>query len=127
MFSRVKKPEVKKEIVYRVIEVPQLRTPLQGGKEAAESVQALAGMPGFQYLLHKLSRCTDALQARYNQERHTTLESVYFLQAGIFWSKWLATELDRSSVKATPAPSDAMIEEAEAFRLIDEQLERVGM
>jgi hypothetical protein len=118
--------EIKEVVKYRIVEVPKERTTLQGGKEIAEQIQTLASHPGFLALLNKLEYANYSLSTKLKHERLETIEQYYFLQAGIYWSNWLKTEMQRATVKLAPAVSDAMQEEMAAFREIDATIERVG-
>lgn len=128
-FQRLFKPEVvvKEVNKYQVVELDMPRSLSQGNAEMAQSVQTLAGHPGFNHLINKLSYQRAALKTRLEQSRHTSLEEVYFLQAGVYWSNWLKTEINRATVKTGGVPQDAFEEEMAAFKEIDAALERVGM
>ncbi len=118
---------IKEVTKYKVVELDAPRSLSEGNAEIAQSVQTLAGHPGFNHLINKLSYQRAALKTRLEQSRHESLEQVYFLQAGVYWSNWLMTELQRATVKTGGIPKDAFEEELAAFKEIDATLERVGM
>jgi hypothetical protein len=68
-----------------------------------------------------------ALKGRLDHSFHKDLREVDILQAGVFWSNWLRSELERATVGAPQGRQvDPMEEELAAFRAIDAQIERVG-
>jgi hypothetical protein len=124
-------PPYPKEVpieVYKIVEVDSPRTPLQvEDEELRASIATLSGHPGFAHLLKKLALQNAALGSKLKYERHTTLDEVNFLQAGVYWSNWLQAELKRATTKMTQRRVDPMQEELDAFKQLDAQIERVGM
>ena len=114
---------------YKIVEVELPRSPLQGGdsEEMRASIATLPSHPGFQHLLKKLALQNAALKSKLTFERHSTIDEVNFLQAGVYWSNWLLTELKRTTVKVVAQRLDPEEEELRAFQELDRQLERVGM
>lgn len=117
----------KQRVVYRIVELPALRTPLEEGPEILASVATLSAHPGFIHLLQRLALQNAALKTQLNYVQQRDLRQVDFLQAGIFWSNWLQMEVDRATKRPTRIPKDVMDEEMAAFQELDRNIERVGM
>lgn len=117
----------KPTVVYKLVEVPSLRTPLQEGPEILESVTTLNAHPGFLYLMQRLSLQNAAIKTQLSFVQPKDMRQVDFLQAGIYWSNWLQMEMDRATKRPSRNVKDVMQEELDAFREIDSQIERVGM
>lgn len=111
---------------YKIVELSEPRLSSQRDKELQESIATLAAHPGFQAVLNRLSLQTAQLKAKLAYERHTDMRAIDFLQAGIYWSNWLAQELKRATTKLPERRLDPMTEELDAFREIDRLIERVG-
>lgn len=97
-------------------ELPELRDGLRG----------LANNPYFGYLLGRLRAQKNVLETRLKESRFERIEDVSFVQSGVFWTGWLHRELERLT-EAPPKPQlDPIEQEIEAFRQIDDLIERVG-
>lgn len=107
-----------------VIEVPKPE-PLEESPESVASVASLEGHPGFRWLLRKLSLQQARLRAELENSRHAKLEDVQFLQSGIQWTGWLASQLDFAKARylATRAASPS---EAKFFEEISSYITLVG-
>jgi hypothetical protein len=111
---------------YKVVELPS-RFTVKGDDEMKESVATLSSHPGFIFLTQKLAAQGAALKSKLSFEKHENMEAVTFLQAGIYWSNWLAQEVSRSTTKTTATKLlDPFDEELAAFKEIDAQIERIG-
>src|ERR1700678_3720627 len=110
---------IKEVTKYKVVELEAPRSLTEGNAEIAQSIQTLAGHPGFNHLTNKLSYQSAALKSQLCGSRHQDLREVYFLQAGIYWSNWLKMELQRATVKVVGSPKDAFEEEMAAFKELD--------
>lgn len=116
----------KEEPRYKIVEVPEVRPSLKRDTELQESIATLASHPGFQAILNRLALQSAQLKTKLNFERHADMRAIDFLQAGIYWSNWLAQELRRATTKVPERRVDPFQEELNAFREIDAQIERVG-
>jgi hypothetical protein len=121
-----KKEVVKEVIQYKVIEVPPRTVSPAEDKEMRESVATLSSHPGWVHQMKKLDYLQSALKHKLNHEKQSTLEEVQFLQAGIYWAGWLRQEQTRATTKLMPQQQDPMQDELEAFKLLDNMIERVG-
>jgi hypothetical protein len=112
----------------RILEVP-VETRLKGGADQDErmAIMTLATNPGFLALVRRFRFAGEALKNKLNFERQASMDDVAFLQAGIYWCRWLDNEINREVLKTKRVVVDAEAEEVEAFRKIDAQLERIGM
>jgi len=115
----------KPKTTYKVVELDK-RLSVKADKEVAESVATLSAHPGFVYLTQRLDTQNAALKAKLVFEKHTNMDAVTFLQAGIYWSNWLKLEIQRATTKAPERAVDPFDEELAAFKEIDAQIERVG-
>lgn len=122
-----KKPEVVVKEVYKIVELAIPRSLQSVDSNLRESILTLQAHPGFVYLLNKLAYQNAALRTKLCGERHSSIDDVAFLQAGVYWSNWLANELKMATAKVAERQLDPMAEELKAFQALDSQLERVGM
>lgn len=120
-------PKVVEKIVYKVIEVRAPRSATKWSKELKDSVATLASDPRFIALAERIALHKQMLENKCSHEFHKDLRETAYLQAGVFWLGYL----DRLVAESTKAPraiqSDAYDEELEAFKLLDANIERIGM
>ncbi len=104
MFSRLvnyfklKENEVKRDVKYVVVEVEkpfQKIPPLT--QDLKDSIHALSLTPAFQYILAKARLEKAFLQRQLQEIRHDEVNSVNFLQNGIYWAGWLERQLKLSA------------------------------
>jgi hypothetical protein len=110
--------------MHTIVEVEK-SVPLVEDKETLNSVASLAGHPGFQFLVRKLALQASKLNSELISTKHTSLESVYFLQSGIHWCHWLQSQLNfaKNRIESSrPATSD----EERFFQQIRATIDLVG-
>lgn len=95
----------------KVIEVEVPRKAPLFSKEIKESLAALPGHPGFEYLLNRLKFEQAVLATKLKNERHESMRDVEFLQSGIFWTNWLRGQLDKVVFRPEPRAFDALPDE----------------
>jgi len=96
-YFKVKENEVKRDVKYVVVEVEkpfQKIPPLT--QELKDSIHALALTPAFQYILAKARLEKAFLERQLREIRHDEVNSVNFLQNGIYWAGWLERQLKLS-------------------------------
>lgn len=118
-------PQEGPQIKYQIVETSAPRITMSE-KDARDAISTLSSHPGFVVLTQRLAAQNALLRSKLSADHHTTMREVDFLQAGIYWSNWLAQECQRSSTKMPERRTDAMEEELDAFRAIDAAIERVG-
>lgn len=119
------KPRI--EVRPLIVEVEKPRDVGALDAESAQSVAALAGHPGFQYLLTRLRFQKHLLQAALNNQRQSTLVEVEFLKSGIAWCGWLENQLGLATgLLKRPVPSEPSPDEAAAFNELRKMVEVIG-
>lgn len=127
MFTRIRKLFTP-IIVYKIVEVAKPRPTFRWDQNTKDAVSTLTAHPGFVALTDKLSLINSQLKTKCYSSVHKELREVDFLQAGIFWSNWLREQIEQATVRGSVKQYvDPMAEELEAFKLLDAQIERVGM
>ncbi len=117
----------KVEVRYKVIEVKAPRSAQAWTKETKDAVGTLAHHPGFIALIDRLNLQKQMLESKCSKEFHKDLREADYLQAGVFWLGYVQELVMKATKLSAPAPTDAFDEELEAFKLIDSQIERIGM
>lgn len=103
--------------VVKIVEVEKPRAVAELDKSSRDAVTTLGGHPGFQYLLAKLKYQRSALETQLKYNRHDDIRQVDFLQSGIYWAKWLETQLSTEVLKQKPTVvTDVTQQEFEALR-----------
>ena len=110
---------------YKIIEVEKRKLPAFDENISA-SVALLGDQPGFIYLMSKLKATGHVLEERLRAATHTSLSEVQSLQHGIFWCRWLETELESATKRRKPEPSSPVPFEQEAFEQAQAMIEVVG-
>lgn len=113
-------------VEYKIVEVSSPRANLKRDKETGESIATLSSHPGFVALLNRLLLQNQFLKSKLDNERHSDMREVDFLQSGIYWSNWLQQEVNREVMRMTRPSYTATDEEDEALGAIDSHIERVG-
>ena len=94
--------------------------------DSIESLEALSHHPGFTALMARLRLSRAQLQSRLATNLGATLDEVRFLQAGIYWSGWLETQIKSLVYKTKPKVSTPSEQEQAIFEEIHQSLELVG-
>ena len=111
---------------YKIVEVERPRQAPEELPELREGLKGLANNPYFGYLLGRLKAQRNFLETRLKESRFEKIEDVSFVQSGVFWTGWLAREVERLTMAPTAPQLDPIDQEVEAFRVIDSLIERVG-
>ena len=111
---------------WRIVEVEKPRPLAELDDEGRKSVRALGAHPGFIYLLAKLRLQRHALEERLRNSRHAKIQDVEFIQSGIHWCDWLASQLHRAVMESDKPAQPAMPPETEAFEEMRRLIEAVG-
>jgi len=113
---------------YKIVEVEKPRTQYRWDDNTRNAVSTLTSHPGFVALCDKLNLIRSQLKTKCYASVHKDLREVDYLQAGIFWSGWLQEQISQATLKGSVKQYvDPLQEELEAFKLLDAQIERVGM
>jgi len=120
-------PPIRTQTIYKVIEVKAPRITSAWTKEIKEAVGTLSSHPGFIAIADRLSLQKQMLESKCSHEYHKDLREADYLQAGVFWLGYVQDLVAKATRLAPSAPVDAMDEELEAFKLLDAQIERIGM
>lgn len=114
------------EVDYKVIEA-EAHGPLPTlTPELKDSLRALQGHPGFQYLLHRLALERAVLRSSLETGFRLTEREMAHLQGGIYWSGWLVnTSKHLTSVPKAPERQATNVE-ADLFARTSEALELIG-
>lgn len=114
--------------VYRVVEVERTREPLpEDNANLREGFKTLLGNPYFGIILDRLLIQKQALETRLKQTRFERIEDISFVQNGVYWTGWLANELNRLTQAPPPRELTPTEQEEIAMREIDNLIERVGI
>lgn len=93
---------------FKILELPD-SLPLVPDDKAL--VSSLKDHPGFRYLTTDLRLKRVALEENLKHGRHKDLSEVQFLQAGIFWARWLEHYVEVLSKAPKPPLRDTTPEE----------------
>lgn len=124
---QVPDPQVIEVTSYKVIEVKAPRTITAWTKETKDAVGTLAAHPGFVALTDRLNLQRQMLENKLSREYHKDLREIDYLQAGVFWLGYIQDTVAKATKLVPPTPTAAFDEELEAFKLLDAQIERIGM
>lgn len=120
-------PPVRKEVIYKVIEVKGPRTATRWTKEIKDAISTLPSHPGFVAVMDRLALQKQMLEHKCSHEYHKDLREADYLQAGVFWLGYAQDLVNQATKLVTSTPVDAYDEELEAFKKLDAQIERIGM
>lgn len=116
------------KVIYKVVEVKAPRPSYRWDQNTKDAVSTLAAHPGFVALTDRLALAKAQLETTIKQTRHKDLQTVEFLQSGVFWSEWLQDQVSKATTKgSTKTYLDPYEEELKAFKELDARIERVGM
>ncbi len=77
--------------------------------------------------MKRLNLQKQMLESKCSKEFHKDLREADYLQAGVFWLGYVQELVTKATKLSAATPTDAFDEELEAFKLIDSQIERIGM
>lgn len=116
------------EVKYKVVELEK-DSAADLDDESIKAIPGLESNPGFRAVCAKLRLQRAMLQSKLDNTHHKDIREVDFLQAGLYWSKWLENfvqaEVKKQELFDTKPRSAFDIEERE-FERIAASLEVVG-
>jgi len=115
------------KIQYKILEVEGPKTPVEWSKEMRDTISTLMAHPGFIALTERLRVLGANLKHKLSNERHSSLEEVMFLQAGIYWSNWLQEQVASATrvTRQMKAYEEASVEDQRALQEFDALIERI--
>jgi hypothetical protein len=119
--------KIVEKVVYKVVEVKSPRSSQAWSKEIKDAISTLSSHPGFVALTDRLNLQRQMLESKLSREFHKDLREIDYLQAGVFWLGYIQDLVAKATNLIPSAPVDAMQEEMEAFKLLDSQIERIGI
>lgn len=95
--------------------------------ESKESIKTLAFHPGFLALTARLKTQRSLLETTLKQTRLASIQEVEFLQSGIFWTKWLESQVAAQVHQVQKAAAtEFSTEELQALEAIKANMQLVG-
>src|SRR5712691_9205562 len=113
--------------VYKVIEVKAPRSNQAWTKDIKEAIGTLSSHPGFIAIVDRLNLQKQMLEHKCAHEYRKDLREGDYLQAGVFWFGYVQDLVNKATKLSPSSAVDPFQEELEAFKEIDNQIERIGM
>jgi hypothetical protein len=113
--------------ILKVIELRGPRVAQAWTKEIKQAVGTLVSHPGFIALVDRLNLQRQMLANKSSHEFHKDIREADILTAGVLWLGYVQDLVNKATQLPAPAPVDAYAEEIEAHRVLDAQIERIGM
>jgi hypothetical protein len=115
------------EVQYKIVEVKAPRNAQKWSKETKDAVSTLQYHPGFIAVMERFELHRQMLISKLATEFHKDQREADYIQAGVYWLGYGQALVSGAGAAPTRSVVDPMQEELEAFRAIDETIERIGM